>query len=344
MTITDQPLVSIVTPVYNGENFIEECIQSVCNQTYQNWEYILVNNCSTDKTPEIAKKYTAKDDRIRLINTTKLLPLISNHNYALQQISSAGKYCKMVHADDILFPSCVESMVASAESHPTAGIVGSYSLWGKKIVSDGIPLNTTFFTGTKLSRLNLLDEIYCFWSPSALMIRSDLIRRRRNFYNGDHLYSDVEACYEILQAADFAFVHQVLTFIRSHDQSATKTITETFGTTILSNMDLYLKYGPVYLSKEEFNAHLQIKMKKYYRFLANSLFNLREKDFWHYHKEACQKIGIPFNQSKLIKTSILLFLGHPLVTIRKLIKKHFDNHSNKQHSGAKIESGSHTPN
>jgi glycosyltransferase involved in cell wall biosynthesis len=49
------PLVSILTPVYNGEKYLAECIRSVLAQTYQNWEYTIVNNCSTDKTLEIAK-------------------------------------------------------------------------------------------------------------------------------------------------------------------------------------------------------------------------------------------------------------------------------------------------
>ena len=56
-----QPLVSVLTPVYNGEDFLEECIESVLSQTYQNWEYLIVNNCSKDRTLEIALKYREKE-------------------------------------------------------------------------------------------------------------------------------------------------------------------------------------------------------------------------------------------------------------------------------------------
>ena len=53
----NKPLVSIVTPVYNGEKFIAECIQSVLEQTYTNWNYVIVNNCSTDKTLKICRVF-----------------------------------------------------------------------------------------------------------------------------------------------------------------------------------------------------------------------------------------------------------------------------------------------
>ena len=56
MKLPKEPLVSVVTPVYNGEKYLEECIESVLNQTYKNWEYIILNNCSTDRTLEIAEQ------------------------------------------------------------------------------------------------------------------------------------------------------------------------------------------------------------------------------------------------------------------------------------------------
>ena len=65
MTKSEQPLVSVLTPVYNGEAYVRECIESVIAQTYTNWEYIIVNNCSRDRTLELASEYT-RDPRIRV--------------------------------------------------------------------------------------------------------------------------------------------------------------------------------------------------------------------------------------------------------------------------------------
>src|SRR5882724_7298074 len=65
MNNSSQPLISVVTPVYNGAEHLAECIESVLAQTYQNWDYTIVDNCSTDGSVEIARRYAAKDRRIR---------------------------------------------------------------------------------------------------------------------------------------------------------------------------------------------------------------------------------------------------------------------------------------
>src|SRR5216683_862219 len=123
-----QPLVSVVTPVYNGEKYLAECIESILAQTYANWEYIIINNCSTDRSLEIAQSYAEKDARIRIHNNQEFVGREANENIAFRQISSESKYCKMVHADDWLFPECIARMVAVAGTYPTVSIVGAYGL------------------------------------------------------------------------------------------------------------------------------------------------------------------------------------------------------------------------
>ena len=70
------PFVTILTPVYNGEKYLAECIKSVLAQTYQNWEYIIVNNCSTDRSLEIAEHYAQKDPRIKVRTNTSFVGLV----------------------------------------------------------------------------------------------------------------------------------------------------------------------------------------------------------------------------------------------------------------------------
>src|SRR6476660_9156223 len=123
-----QPLVSVLTPVYNGEQYLAECIDSVLAQTYQNWEYCIVNNCSTDRTLDIAQKYADKDKRIRIHNNTTFVGCDANGNIAFRQISPNSKYCKVVHADDWLFSDCIMQMVELAEANPNVAIVGAYAL------------------------------------------------------------------------------------------------------------------------------------------------------------------------------------------------------------------------
>ena len=320
MNLTSEPLVSIVTPVYNGENFLKECIESILAQSYENWEYIIVNNCSTDRSLTIAEMYAEKDPRINIISNKRVLPIMKNWNHAMRQISPASKYCKVVHADDFLFPECLERMIFLAEAYPTAGIVGSYGLWGDRVVSDRLPYSVNFFSGKDICRLALLDKIFVFWSPSSLLILSDLIRNRDCFYNEKILHADVEVCYEILQKSDFAFVHQVLTFIRRHDESVTTKVTAPYNKNILFNLDLFTRFGPIYLSPDEYKYHLTVKFRYYYHFLANSLFDLREKKFWKYHKETLKDMGYSFSLSKLAKSSVSELVYRPIATGTALMK------------------------
>ena len=297
--MTTEPLISIVTPVYNGEKYLRECISSVLNQTYQNWEYIIVDNCSTDSTPSIIHEYVEKDSRIRTVKNTKVLPIMENWNLMLTRMSGQSAYCKVVHADDWLFPECISKMVANGEANTSVGIIGAYSQWEERIGCAGLPYSTTILSGHEICRLTLLKRVYPFLSPSSLMIRSSLIRDRDPFYKGDYLHADVEACYELLQYYDFGFVHEILTFIRRHNDSATSVSAKPLNKLILQNLDLLLRFGPVYLNEEEYRLQLKYFLTRYYRFLAKSIMARRENAFWEYHRKAMVKMGLPLQIFKL---------------------------------------------
>ena len=87
MNIQDQPLVSVVTPVYNGEKYLAECIESVLAQSYKNWDYTIVDNCSKDKTFEIANNFSKMDKRIRIHKNREFVDITENHNIAFSLIS-----------------------------------------------------------------------------------------------------------------------------------------------------------------------------------------------------------------------------------------------------------------
>src|SRR4029077_6844654 len=116
-----EPLVSVLTPVYNGEKLLAGCIESVLAQTYSNFEYIIVNNRSTDRTLEIAQSFAERDSRIRVHTNTDFLNVVDNHNKAFSLIPEQAKYCKVVGADDWLYPNCIAEMVKLAEQYPTMG-------------------------------------------------------------------------------------------------------------------------------------------------------------------------------------------------------------------------------
>lgn len=319
MNLTYEPLVSILTPVYNCEKYLAECIESVLAQTYKNWEYIVVNNCSTDRTLEIAEKYAKKDTRIRIYNTIQLLKVMQNHNYAVRLISPESKYCKVVHADDWLFPDCIREMLEVAEYNPTVGIVGSYRLEEKWVTCDGLPYPSTVVSGREVCRSTLLGGPYVFGSPTTLLIRSDLIRDRKSFYNeNNNLHGDQEACFDILRDYDFGYVHQVLTFTRRHNETQT-TYARRFNTYILGNLIILKKYGSTYLSEQEYNEILRKKMKEYYRYLFKNYFLRKRKEIWDYHKKGLKELGFSISYVKLFTVPFIAVFNRFLDVFR--IKK-----------------------
>src|SRR6185503_3859337 len=81
------PFVSVVTPVYNDEPYLEECIRSVLSQDHEDFEYIICNNHSTDRSGEIAADYASQDSRIRVVSPPEFSPQAKNFNFALREIS-----------------------------------------------------------------------------------------------------------------------------------------------------------------------------------------------------------------------------------------------------------------
>ena len=113
------PLVSVLMTAYNREKYIAEAIESVIVSTYQNWELIIVDDCSKDKTIEIAKSYEAKDARIKVFVNEKNLGDYPNRNRAASY--AKGKYLKYVDADDLVYPYGLEQLVFYMEQFPDAG-------------------------------------------------------------------------------------------------------------------------------------------------------------------------------------------------------------------------------
>ena len=209
---------------------------------------------------------------------------------------------------------------AIAEAYPSVSIVSSYGLWGDEVVCDKLPFPSHFVRGHAICRDTLLDNVYPFWSPSSFLIRSDVMRSRIPFYNKAHLHADDEACYEILQNSDFGFVHQVLTFIRIHEASITSTVAAPLNKTILLNLDLLVRYGPIYLNSKEYRSHLRFKFFDYYRFLAHSLFQLRERDFWKYHCSRLKEMGYSLNVAQLSAVAIREFISRPPAMLKLLFR------------------------
>ena len=114
MSVT--PKISVIMSVYNGEDYIEEAIESICNQTFKEWELIVINDCSTDNSSSIINKCALNDSRIKIHNNEVNLRLPKSLNKAISLAS--GKYIARMDADDISLPSRLEKQYKFMEENP----------------------------------------------------------------------------------------------------------------------------------------------------------------------------------------------------------------------------------
>ena len=336
-----EPLVSVVTPVYNGGEYLRECIESVIAQSHANWRYTIVNNCSSDDSLEIAQHYAQRDARIRVHNNAAFLPIIDNHNHALSLIDPGSTYCKPLMADDWLYPECIETMVSCALTQPSIGLVCTCASTGNnKILFDRLrPADsptrspTTVLAGGIACRVSLLEDRYFFGSPTTMLIRADLIRKRGSFYNPLNLHADEESCYDILQESDFAFVHQALAFIRVHERSHTSSV-HRLESMLAARVYALAKYGHVYLTDEEFQRRYHDRLAEYYARLAAAAVELRGRRFWEFHRTMLIQIGAPLDRSRLTR-AIALHVARRLTSPGSLVRGVFSRMMSVRKAGSR---------
>ena len=314
-----EPIVSILTPVYNGEMYLVECIESVLAQTYENWEYVIVNNRSTDRSLEIAEKYAAKDSRIRIHTYDEHLQVMQSLNQSFKQISPESKYCKVIHADDWMFPECVSKMVEAAELHPDVGIVSAFRLINKNVGPSGLSYPALNLSGVEICRRFLLDGENYFCAPSNILIRSNLIRNQEKVYDESYLQSDIAACLNFLRDSDFSFIHQVLTFTRRHKSSATERIAKKNSAYMFGYLKMYLQYGPVFLDDLELEEFRKKRIGIYYIQLARNLYSKNPLKSFKRNKNELESINTEFSYLKLFYHLIVEFFKVPVLMIIKKV-------------------------
>ncbi len=118
------PLVTIILPAYNGAKWIDKAIQSALNQTFNDYEFIIINDCSTDKTEEVALRFAVKDNRIKYLKNTKNVGIQVNRNIALSH--AKGKYIAEIDQDDEwIDPKKLEKQIKFMEEHPDCVLIGT---------------------------------------------------------------------------------------------------------------------------------------------------------------------------------------------------------------------------
>ncbi len=201
-----KPLVSVVMPVYNGENYLNEAIDSILNQTYSDFEFIILNDGSTDRTEEIILSY--KDPRIVYVKNPENLQIVRTLNRGIAL--AKGKYIARMDADDISLPVRFEKQLYFMENNPDVGVCGT---WVKTFGENVNSQTWQYPVESEVIKVSLI-----FNSPFAhpsVFIRKSLF----DLYSYEESFTKAEDYYLWYQSKDFfnfANLPQVLLCYRIH--------------------------------------------------------------------------------------------------------------------------------
>lgn len=120
-----KPFITIFSPNFNGSKFIRETIESILNQTYSNFEYIIIDDCSTDNSWQIIKEYAKIDERIKIFRNEKNLKIVKTRNKGFELSSPKAKYYAIIDSDDVALSNRIEIQVKFLENNLEYGLVGS---------------------------------------------------------------------------------------------------------------------------------------------------------------------------------------------------------------------------
>jgi len=240
-----KPTVSIVIPAYNASKYIGECIESILNQTLQDFELIIVNDCSTDDTLDTIKKYT--DKRIIIINNNTNYGVAKSLNDGIK--IAKGKYIAIMDSDDVMIPERLQITYDYLENNKKVFLVGGalyYMEDNGEIIQKDIPQLGFEKIKQRLKRHN------CLWH-NTIMFRND----KKTFYREKFRYSQDYDFYTLLitRGKRIENITQVLAKYRVHKNSTSyskrtqqnmlaKKISQFYNQRLKTGKDKYDNFDP----------------------------------------------------------------------------------------------------
>jgi len=213
------PRVSIGLPVFNGEKYIEDTLDSILTQTYPDFELIIIDNASTDQTSQICRAYAAKDKRIHYYRNKINVGAVSSHNHAFKL--SSGKYFKWAAHDDVLAPEFLSRCINVLDSDPSIVLCHSKTacidergkqvgIYNYKVRSDSLKPHERFGD-------LVIERRQPSWVLIFGLIRSDILRKTPLM--GTYIGSDYNLLVELSLIGRIYEIPEVLFFRRSHPET-----------------------------------------------------------------------------------------------------------------------------
>ncbi len=241
-----EPLITVLMPVYNGERYLKQAIKSILNQTYINFEFIIIDDGSSDHSANIIKSYA--DQRIILVQNKKNLGLIRTLDKGIRIAS--GKYIARMDADDISFSTRLATQVNFMEKHPDMGMSGT----AIQIIDDNGKQGSivTFPNNSSVLKWHLC--FYCPFAHPSVMFHTGVAKKAGGYFSknliGREQYSaeDYDLWRRISAISNIHNISEPLIYLRKHDKNLTKIyeLEHHKNSVIISRslMNRYLKRNP----------------------------------------------------------------------------------------------------
>jgi len=238
------PFFSVIINCYNGEFFLEDSIDSVYNQTFDDWEIIFWDNASTDNSSKIVHKY---DKRIKYFLSKKTEPLYVARNLAIKK--SIGHYLAFIDVDDLWEPNKLESINEVIKNYPGNFVYASNFkyLFNEKLSNSQYPLNKQAVFARNFSMLIKSYDI----AMSTIVIDKHAFNQYKGFDEKFHLTGDKELVLRLSLTNDVIVSNQVLVYIRIHNNNETINKIECFAVENLLLIEKFLSLK--FISLENIN-------------------------------------------------------------------------------------------
>lgn len=233
-----QPLISIVMPVYNTGDFLVEAIESILKQTYKNFEFIIIDDASTDNSWQILKKFKKKDEKIKIYKLKENVGVSKAVKFAIEK--AKGKFLTRMDADDIAHPQRLEKELNYLLKNPQTVAVGTQCYLidknGKKIGKKSFP--------TKFE--DIYKYIFTFipvQQPTLMINKTKLPKDFEYYYDGMNTAEEVELLFKLFQYGKVENLNEFLHYYRLHNNNTSlKNLKKTFLLTLLSRIKAVFKY------------------------------------------------------------------------------------------------------
>lgn len=242
------PKVTVLMPVFNGETYLREAIESILGQTFGNFEFLIVDDGSTDKSLDIIASY--EDPRIRLHANGSNRGTVHALNTGLEL--AKGEYIARMDCDDISLPHRLEQQVRFMDAHPHIGVCGS----GMRIIKKGKLKNRRYLPESDQElKITLLFNT-CFFHPTVIMKKAAI---KNLLYPKNLVYTqDYNFWVQLAQGIRFANLPEILVYFREHDRQISQKKADLQKSNARRIRKSYLHSMIHDISDEELEIHHQI--------------------------------------------------------------------------------------